>query len=260
MQHLLDYLNITKYSNQPLTPQIITKKSILEAPTITAKTKRYIKDEIESIILEVTINSNNTNIPSYTDESYNYQEIAIISIIYKDSKKTIHEYAIFEALSQLILNPTIFLIQHQQNYMVRANIKRKNKIIAGQSVLEYTTRTQWLTPSISRHHQYLSGLNMGIFSFRDLYTFHTQFASYIQQSILLDIIPGIIWTQNISYYEFKEMIQKYNDISAKINSHYDELRQTTEIGDRISIKQSILDQEKLLSQEKEKIKTILEKG
>ena len=252
MDDIIDYFQLETHLNVPRQVQKITKKTLLESPNLTALQKRYIKKEIESLTIEAILNPTTINIPAFSNDQYHYQEIAIIRIVFFADQKRIHEHELSEALAALIQNPTIFIIEKGNQSMIRINVKRRHKSIISQSVFAYSTRTEW--GGLLQQHPIYQGLDISIYSFKDLYTFHTQLASYIQQSILRDILGEIVWTPSISYERFKELMQPYQNTQGEINRLTQELKGTTEIGQRASLKQAIIDQETILEIQKERMR------
>src|SRR5699024_11050655 len=81
------------------------------------KQRRFMSETITTRGIRVlaSINPNNTNIPSYENETERYEEIHVFLIKVEHLK---HTKEIFKILNKIIPYPLIIIFSHQTNYQI----------------------------------------------------------------------------------------------------------------------------------------------
>lgn len=221
----------------------------------TAK-KKIFQDEIKEINLLALLNEDTINISAYTSEEINYSELYFFYVELKEIK---HLSQITETIHTVIHNPIVLIYAFEGSILVSTSLKRLNKQEANKQVIEEEFISPWINLSTDNQAEknFLSACNIRTFSFTNLYLFHQGIIRLIYQSRLIDILGEFSFQASLANDDIQEFIRPYDDLSTKIVSLNYKLTKLTEFGDKVSVKQEIIETQAKLDKIKLELKQFI---
>ncbi len=221
----------------------------------TAK-KKIFQDEIKEINLLALLNEDTINISSCITEEINYSELYFFYVELKEIK---HLNLITETIHTVIQNPIVMIYAFEGSILISTSLKRLNKLEANKQVLEEEFISPWVSLDTENQAKknFLSACNIRTFSFINLYLFHQGIIRLIYQSRLIELLDEFFFQPNLANDELQEFISRYDDLSNKIVSLNYKLTKLTEFGDKVSVKQEIIETQIKLDKIKSELKQFI---
>lgn len=205
---------------------------------LNAKQKKLCSDFIQSYGIRVlaTIKSANSNIPSFEDDTYKYEEVHIYTIELKEWKK---QKEIFQIFSQIIPYPLLILFYQDENY-------------------------QWVAAKYHRHtdrvnlvvdYAYQSNDDILIEDYYEALNFEKLNKTNLK-ALYESILSALINVELRDSYEIEtdinkneELLERLKAIDSEINKLYKMSQKETQMNHRVKLNMEIHQ----LKQDKEKI-------
>ncbi len=169
-------IDIVKYLNLPSSTSIerkLFKKQFLDNFSLTTNEKRILSDNVDSITLNNLLNKDSINISPFTNETHNYQEIAVISVEIKNQNKS-------KEITNIILHipyPVVLILIYKEQIQINISPKRLNISDVSKLVVEEQYFTKWIDFKnlTSIDETFLHSLNINNHSFRNFLAFYESF-------------------------------------------------------------------------------------
>ena len=209
-------IDIVKYLNLPSSTSIerkLFKKQFLDNFSLTTNEKKILSECVDSITLNNLLNKDSINILPFTNETHNYQEIAVISVEINNQSKA-------KEITNIILHipyPVVLILVYKEQIQINISPKRINITDTAKLVVEEQYYTKWidtnnLTEVSSEFLNSLDTLKHPFSNFKDF------FISLTQSVISLN--TSEISGKFKSNQDSKFILDKIN----KINSEIQELK------------------------------------
>ena len=222
-------IDIVKYLNLPSSTSIerkLFKKQFLDNFSLTTNEKRILSDNVDSITLNNLLNKDSINILPFTNETHNYQEIAVISVEINNQSKA-------KEITNIILHipyPVVLILVYKEQIQINISPKRINITDTAKLVVEEQYYTKWidtnnLTEVSSEFLNSLDTLKHPFSNFKDFFISLTQsvisfnaseisgkFKSNQDSKFILDKINKI----NSEIQELKAQIKKETNFNNKV--------------------------------------------
>ena len=224
-----------------------------------AEKKRVFDENVESIKLVALFNDETINISPYKDEDYIYEEIYLITAQLKTEKNF---EKIINLIHFLIPNPVMLVLTFENKIHISGSISRINKNNEEKAILEEIHQSIWL-PIDSDSEIYrdaIKALNTKHYSYHNLRDFYEDFIKAILLTQFIEIIGEFKYNQKSDIMSLSAVIKSFNVGHSTINTLRNEQKQTTNFGDKVSLQNKILKEEKeiefIKNQAKELIKNL----
>ncbi|MCT7563368.1 DUF4391 domain-containing protein [Aliarcobacter butzleri] len=222
-------IDIVKYLNLPSSTSIerkLFKKQFLDNFSLTTNEKKILSECVDSITLNNLLNKDSINILPFTNETHNYQEIAVISVEINNQKKA-------KEITNIILHipyPVVLILVYKEQIQINISPKRINITDTAKLVVEEQYYTKWidtnnLTEVSSEFLNSLDTLKHPFSNFKDFFISLTQsvisfnaseisgkFKSNQDSKFILDKINKI----NSEIQELKAQIKKETNFNNKV--------------------------------------------
>ena len=222
-------IDIVKYLNLPSSTSIerkLFKKQFLDNFSLTSNEKKILSDNVDSITLNNLLNKDSINILPFTNETHNYQEIAVISVEINNQSKA-------KEITNIILHipyPVVLILVYKEQIQINISPKRINITDTAKLVVEEQYYTKWidtnnLTEVSSEFLNSLDTLKHPFSNFKDFFISLTQsvisfnaseisgkFKSNQDSKFILDKINKI----NSEIQELKAQIKKETNFNNKV--------------------------------------------
>ena len=222
-------IDIVKYLNLPSSTSIerkLFKKQFLDNFSLTSNEKKILSDNVDSITLNNLLNKDSINILPFTNETHNYQEIAVISVEINNQSKA-------KEITNIILHipyPVVLILVYKEQIQINISPKRINITDTAKLVVEEQYYTKWidtnnLTEVSSEFLNSLDTLKHPFSNFKDFFISLTQsvislntseisgkFKSNQDSKFILDKINKI----NLEIQELKAQIKKETNFNNKV--------------------------------------------
>ena len=222
-------IDIVKYLNLPSSTSIerkLFKKQFLDNFSLTTNEKRILSDNVDRITLNNLLNKDSINILPFTNETHNYQEIAVISVEINNQSKA-------KEITNIILHipyPVVLILVYKEQIQINISPKRINITDTAKLVVEEQYYTKWidtnnLTEVSSEFLNSLDTLKHPFSNFKDFFISLTQsvisfnaseisgkFKSNQDSKFILDKINKI----NSEIQELKAQIKKETNYNNKV--------------------------------------------
>jgi len=227
MRNILDYLNIPKSGK---TKQRITIKDILEQLSPSAKDKKVLSSEIDSIHLVGVLDLDTIRIQSYIDEDYRYESIYVLRVILKSNA---HFATINERLHMAFPNPVVIVYELNENIILSTAPKRINKNVKEKSVIEsiYTTNLFIIN---GKHDFLLEHLNLQKINSLNLKEFYEILTDYIYSERLIKLI-GEYPNQIPNTTNLKQTIKLIESEKAHFNALNESYKQASMMSEKMEL-------------------------
>ena len=222
-------IDIVKYLNLPSSTSIerkLFKKQFLDNFSLTTNEKKILSECVDSITLNNLLNKDSINILPFTNETHNYQEIAVISVEINNQSKA-------KEITNIILHipyPVVLILVYKKQIQINISPKRINITDTAKLVVEEQYYTKWidtnnLTEVSSEFLNSLDTLKHPFSNFKDFFISLTQsvislntseisgkFKSNQDSKFILDKINKI----NLEIQELKAQIKKETNFNNKV--------------------------------------------
>lgn len=222
-------IDIVKYLNLPSSTSIerkLFKKQFLDNFSLTSNEKKILSESVDSITLNNLLNKDSINILPFTNETHNYQEIAVISVEINNQSKA-------KEITNIILHipyPVVLILVYKEQIQINISPKRINITDTAKLVVEEQYYTKWidtnnLTEVSSEFLNSLDTLKHPFSNFKDFFISLTQsvisfnaseisgkFKSNQDSKFILDKINKI----NSEIQELKAQIKKETNFNNKV--------------------------------------------
>ena len=222
-------IDIVKYLNLPSSTSIerkLFKKQFLDNFSLTTNEKKILSECVDSITLNNLLNKDSVNILPFTNETHNYQEIAVISVEINNQSKA-------KEITNIILHipyPVVLILVYKEQIQINISPKRINITDTAKLVVEEQYYTKWidtnnLTEVSSEFLNSLDTLKHPFSNFKDFFISLTQsvisfnaseisgkFKSNQDSKFILDKINKI----NSEIQELKAQIKKETNFNNKV--------------------------------------------
>ena len=222
-------IDIVKYLNLPSSTSIerkLFKKQFLDNFSLTTNEKKILSECVDSITLNNLLNKDSINILPFTNETHNYQEIAVISVEINNQSKA-------KEITNIILHipyPVVLILVYKEQIQINISPKRINITDTAKLVVEEQYYTKWidtnnLTEVSSEFLNSLDTLKHPFSNFKDFFISLTQsvislntseisgkFKSNQDSKFILDKINRI----NSEIQELKAQIKKETNFNNKV--------------------------------------------
>lgn len=222
-------IDIVKYLNLPSSTSIerkLFKKQFLDNFSLTTNEKKILSECVDSITLNNLLNKDSINILPFTNETHNYQEIAVISVEINNQNKS-------KEITNIILHipyPVVLILVYKEQIQINISPKRINITDTAKLVVEEQYYTKWidtnnLTEVSSEFLNSLDTLKHPFSNFKDFFISLTQsvisfnaseisgkFKSNQDSKFILDKINKI----NLEIQELKAQIKKETNFNNKV--------------------------------------------
>ena len=112
----------------------VPKKLLLEQGAPTAADKRYIQDGIEELLWVAALKPTNIGVASYTDESREYLEIAVLATLFPPEAKV---QRLIELIHRAIPYPIVLIVTHDEKKLTLSMAhKRFSQNESGKTVID----------------------------------------------------------------------------------------------------------------------------
>ena len=128
-------IDIVKYLNLPSSTSIerkLFKKQFLDNFSLTSNEKKTLSESVDSITLNNLLNKDSINILPFTNETHNYQEIAVISVEINNQSKA-------KEITNIILHipyPVVLILVYKEQIQINISPKRINITDTAKLVVE----------------------------------------------------------------------------------------------------------------------------
>jgi len=136
----------------------VPKKLLLEQGAPTAADKRYIQDGIEELLWTAALKPTNIGIASYSDESREYLEIAVLSMFLRPQAKV---QRLIELIHRAIPYPIVLIVTHDEEQLTLSLAhKRFSQNESGKTVVDGSIVTIVLSPITEMEKTFLDSFAM----------------------------------------------------------------------------------------------------
>ena len=222
-------IDVVKCLNLPSSTSIerkLFKKQFLDNFSLTTNEKKILSECVDSITLNNLLNKDSINILPFTNETHNYQEIAVISVEINNQSKA-------KEITNIILHipyPVVLILVYKEQIQINISPKRINITDTAKLVVEEQYYTKWidtnnLTEVSSEFLNSLDTLKHPFSNFKDFFISLTQsvisfnaseisgkFKSNQDSKFILDKINKI----NLEIQELKAQIKKETNFNNKV--------------------------------------------
>lgn len=224
-------IDIVKYLNLPSSTSIerkLFKKQFLDNFSLTTNEKRILSDNVDSITLNNLLNKDSINISPFTNETHNYQEIAVISVEINNQSKA-------KEITNIILHipyPVVLILIYKEQIQINISPKRLNISDVSKLVVEEQYFTKWIDFKnlTSIDETFLHSLNINNHSFRNFLAFYESFIDKLI-SYNASIYSG---TFSISK-DTKMILENIQKTEAQIIDIKNKIKKETNFNDKVNM-------------------------
>jgi hypothetical protein len=242
-------IDIVKYLNLPSSTSIerkLFKKQFLDNFSLTTNEKKILSECVDSITLNNLLNKDSINILPFTNETHNYQEIAVISVEINNQSKA-------KEITNIILHipyPVVLILVYKEQIQINISPKRINITDTAKLVVEEQYYTKWidtnnLTEVSSEFLSSLDSINHSFTNFKDFFT------SLVKSIIAFNA------SEISGKFESKEdtrlLLQDIKNIEAIIQDIKSKIQKETNFNDKVKLNIDLKTQKDKLEKLKEKL-------
>ena len=242
-------IDIVKYLNLPSSTSIerkLFKKQFLDNFSLTTNEKKILSECVDSITLNNLLNKDSINILPFTNETHNYQEIAVISVEINNQSKA-------KEITNIILHipyPVVLILVYKEQIQINISPKRINITDTAKLVVEEQYYTKWidtnnLTEVSSEFLISLDTLKHPFSNFKDF------FISLTQSVISLN--TSEISGKFKSNQDSKFILDKINKINSEIQELKAQIKKETNFNNKVKLNIELKNKKDNLLDFKEKL-------
>lgn len=205
--------NISDYMNLPADCElgsIIFKKQIYEKAKLSRSDKELFTKNIEKILWNYSLKTQNINIKPFKDDIREYEEIEFISVVLKKPYKT---KRIADIIMRTIPYPTVLTFEFENKIRIFTGHQRINLVDTSKNTIDEHIFTDWINlDNLDEIDQkFFRNLNIKNVNYTNFYTFYNDIINIIIQYNTSKIAG------NYTSLPIDEMKLVYDDINS-INS------------------------------------------
>ena len=242
-------IDIVQYLNLPSSTSIerkLFKKQFLDNFSLTTNEKKILSECVDSITLNNLLNKDSINILPFTNETHNYQEIAVISVEINNQSKA-------KEITNIILHipyPVVLILVYKEQIQINITPKRINITDTAKLVVEEQYYTKWidtnnLTEVSSEFLNSLDTLKHPFSNFKDF------FISLTQSVISLN--TSEISGKFKSNQDSKFILDKINKINSEIQELKAQIKKETNFNNKVKLNIELKNKKDNLLDFKEKL-------
>ena len=243
-------IDIVKYLNLPSSTSIerkLFKKQFLDNFSLTTNEKKILSECVDSITLNNLLNKDSINILPFTNETHNYQEIAVISVEINNQSKA-------KEITNIILHipyPVVLILVYKEQIQINISPKRINITDTAKLVVEEQYYTKWIDFKnlTSIDETFLHSLNINNHSFRNFLAFYESFIDKLI-SYNASIYSG---TFSISK-DTKMILENIQKTEAQIIDIKNKIKKETNFNDKVNMNMQLKNLNDKLKSLKEDLK------
>lgn len=137
---MIDIINSLNLPSSTSIERKLFKKQFLENFFLTVNEKKCLSECVENITLKNLLNKDSINILPFKNETYSYQEIAVINVEINNQKKS-------KEIANIILHipyPVILILNYKEQIQINISPKRLNMSDTTKLVVEEQYFTKWI--------------------------------------------------------------------------------------------------------------------
>ena len=242
-------IDIVKYLNLPSSTSIerkLFKKQFLDNFSLTTNEKKILSECVDSITLNNLLNKDSINILPFTNETHNYQEIAVISVEINNQSKA-------KEITNIILHipyPVVLILVYKEQIQINISPKRINITDTAKLVVEEQYYTKWidtnnLTELSSEFLNSLDSINHPFSNLKDFFT------SLIKSIIAFN--ASEISGKFESNQDSKFILDKINKINSEIQELKAQIKKETNFNNKVKLNIELKNKKDNLLDFKEKL-------
>ena len=242
-------IDVVKCLNLPNSTSIerkLFKKQFLDNFSLTTNEKKILSECVDSITLNNLLNKDSINILPFTNETHNYQEIAVISVEINNQSKA-------KEITNIILHipyPVVLILVYKEQIQINISPKRINITDTAKLVVEEQYYTKWidtnnLTEVSSEFLNSLDTLKHPFSNFKDF------FISLTQSVISLN--TSEISGKFKSNQDSKFILDKINKINSEIQELKAQIKKETNFNNKVKLNIELKNKKDNLLDFKEKL-------
>ena len=224
-------IDIVKYLNLPSSTSIerkLFKKQFLDNFSLTTNEKKILSECVDSITLNNLLNKDSINILPFTNETHNYQEIAVISVEINNQSKA-------KEITNIILHipyPVVLILIYKEQIQINISPKRLNISDVSKLVVEEQYFTKWIDFKnlTSIDETFLHSLNINNHSFRNFLAFYESFIDKLI-SYNASIYSGTLTVSK----DTKQILEDIQKIEAQITEVKNKIKKETNFNDKVNM-------------------------
>lgn len=242
-------IDIVKYLNLPSSTSIerkLFKKQFLDNFSLTSNEKKILSDNVDSITLNNLLNKDSINILPFTNETHNYQEIAVISVEINNQSKA-------KEITNIILHipyPVVLILVYKEQIQINISPKRINITDTAKLVVEEQYYTKWIDTNnlIEVSSEFLNSLDTLKHPFSNFKDF---FISLTQSVISFN--ASEISGKFKSNQDSKFILDKINKINSEIQELKAQIKKETNFNNKVKLNIELKNKKDNLLDFKEKL-------
>lgn len=243
-------IDIVKYLNLPSSTSIerkLFKKQFLDNFSLTTNEKKILSECVDSITLNNLLNKDSINILPFTNETHNYQEIAVISVEINNQSKAKEITNIILHIPYLV----VLILVYKEQIQINISPKRINITDTAKLVVEEQYFTKWIDFKnlTSIDETFLHSLNINNHSFRNFLAFYESFIDKLI-SYNASIYSG---TFSISK-DTKMILENIQKTEAQIIDIKNKIKKETNFNDKVNMNMQLKNLNDKLKSLKEDLK------
>ena len=242
-------IDIVKYLNLPSSTSIerkLFKKQFLDNFSLTTNEKKILSECVDSITLNNLLNKDSINILPFTNETHNYQEIAVISVEINNQSKA-------KEITNIILHipyPVVLILVYKEQIQINISPKRINITDTAKLVVEEQYYTKWidtnnLTEVSSEFLNSLDTLKHPFSNFKDFFIILTQ--------SVISLNTSEISGKFKSNQDSKFILDKINKINSEIQELKAQIKKETNFNNKVKLNIELKNKKDNLLDFKEKL-------
>ena len=156
----------------------VPKKLLLEQGAPTTADKRYIQDGIEELLWIAALKPTNIGVASYTDESREYLEIAVLTASFRPQAKV---QRLIELIHRAIPYPVVLIVTHDEKQLTLSLAhKRFAQNESGKTVVDGNIVTILLSPIADMEKTFLDSFALTAQPAQNLYVLYQSWIERIE--------------------------------------------------------------------------------
>ena len=199
---LVDHLNIPEQAKMK---QRIPVQAIVDAEELSHAEEKLLRDHISSIYLIAALNESTINVRTHKDEDMIYEEIHILDVKLKQTKKL---GSLNQKLHTLFPNPTLIIYTNEKSHIYSLALKHMNKYEPNQAVIDEVF--------LSESSKLLDKTNLKNLEANNLKEYYLKLINIIYQQRLISIIddyPDSV----LGATKVKETLKELENLQAQLN-------------------------------------------
>jgi hypothetical protein len=214
--------------------------------------KRLFTSDIDTFTLIALANEQNTNIAPVKNDTVRYEEVFFIHVVLREENKAI---TIAEIIHDVIPNPCVVILTHNQRFLVSTAPKRLSKNEQRKVVIEQYIHAPWVdTNDMSDvEQQYAEQLHLKNMRFDTLEHFYHDICKVGIYACFIEFLGQFCYSKQVDLDTLTLQLQQYRELVKKQQYHQNQEKQLSHFGDKVANHRKLLDTQKQLQALKQKI-------